>query len=108
MEWTDYIVPIITGLAIIIALIAKMYEYYSMLIAEKRWPELLNTLMNYMVEAESKFSTGAERKEWVLSMIQTSAEIVNYTVDLELIGMMIDNLCTMAKKVNQTRNKAAK
>ena len=53
-----------------------------------------------MEEAEQKFADGATRKEWVMAMVQTSAEYINYPVDTEALSKMIDSLCDMTKIVN--------
>lgn len=53
-----------------------------------------------MEEAEQKFADGATRKEWVLAMVQTSAEYINYPVDVEALSTMIDSLCGMTQIVN--------
>ena len=56
--------------------------------------------MNLMKEAEEKFETGAERKEWVLAELKAVQDTINYNIDWVVIGEMIDQLCAMAKKVN--------
>lgn len=56
--------------------------------------------MNLMKEAEGKFDTGATRKEWVIAMVKSSAESINYDVDIEAVGELIDSLCDMSKVVN--------
>ena len=33
---------------------------------------------------EKKFNEGADRKEWVLAMIESSADIINYDIDTVL------------------------
>lgn len=53
-----------------------------------------------MEEAEEKFTDGATRKEWVMAMVQTSAEYINYPVDTQALSDMIDALCDMTKIVN--------
>ena len=50
--------------------------------------------------AETKFNEGAERKEWVLAMLRASASGINYDIDYEAIGDMIDSLCSMSKVIN--------
>ena len=59
--------------------------------------------------AEKKFADGATRKEWVMAMVQTSAEYINYPVDIQALSDLIDNLCNLTKKVNspETTNEKA-
>lgn len=56
--------------------------------------------MNLMEEAEIKFADGATRKEWVMAMVQASAESINYDIDMSAISELIDGLCDLTKKVN--------
>ena len=57
-----------------------------------------------MKVAEDKFETGAERKAWVIGMVQASADTINYDIDLEQIDKLIDDLCGMSKVVNPPSN----
>lgn len=100
MEWLKLIISILAGLAAAIPLVIKLIEYVQKAIKEKNWGIVLNMVINYMEIAESKFETGAERKEWVLAMVEASAKTVNYDIDLAIISNLIDNLCSMAKVVN--------
>lgn len=59
-----------------------------------------------MEAAETKFSEGAERKEWVLAMLKACAEDLNYDFDYEAISNMIDKLCDMSNVVNPPSEKA--
>ena len=67
---------------------------------------------DYMAEAEDKIEDGATRKEWVIGMIRTSANRLDYDItDREWgkISDMIDKLCEMARTVNSdTATKEAK
>jgi hypothetical protein len=102
MEWLELIISIFAGLATAIPLVIKLVEYVKKAMKEKNWGIVLNMVMNYMAIAEEKFDNGAERKEWVLAMIQESEAIVNYDIDINVISTMIDNLVSMSKKVNVT------
>ena len=53
-----------------------------------------------MALAEEKFETGAERKEWVLAMVEEAAITVNYNVDMSVISEVIDELCAVSKQIN--------
>ena len=41
-----------------------------------------------MEQAEEKCEDGATRKEWVMVMVQTSAEYINYPVDTSALSTM--------------------
>lgn len=94
------VVAVLSGLAAAIPLVIKLVQYVKKATQEKNWKSLMGLLIDLMEEAENKFEDGATRKEWVISMIQTSAEYINYPVDIEQISKMIDSLCDMTNVVN--------
>lgn len=96
----NFIISIIAGLGAAIPLVLKLIEYVQKAVKEKNWGQLLNLVMSLMAEAESKFETGAERKEWVMAMVTASANEINYDVDISAVSSMIDSLCDMSKQVN--------
>ena len=96
----NFIISIIAGLGAAIPLVLKLIEYVQKAVKEKNWGQLLNLVMSLMAEAESKFETGAERKEWVMAMVTASAKEINYDIDMSVISSMIDSLCAMSKQVN--------
>lgn len=107
MKWIDIIVSVLAGLAVCLPLVVKLAQYVTAAVREKNWTRLLELVMRYMATAETKFADGATRKEWVLAMVQASAKELNYDVDLEVVGRMIDKLCDMSKTVNAPEAKAA-
>ena len=94
------IVSILSGLAACIPLVIQLVKYVKKSVEEKNWKQLLNLGTNLMEEAEKKFATGAERKEWVLAMVKASADTINYPINLEEVSKLIDSLCDMSKIVN--------
>ena len=105
MEWYEIIISVLTGLSVTIPLVIKLVEYVQKAVKEKNWNALLRLVMNLMAEAESKFEHGADKKSWVLSMVEASAKTINYDVDLEQVGELIDSLCDMSKMVNPPEKK---
>lgn len=99
-EWVKYAVSILSGLAAAIPLVVSLINYVKKAIQEKNWNNLVKLVMNLMAEAEKKFDNGADRKEWVIAMVQASASTINYPVDINALSDLIDNLCTMSKAVN--------
>ena len=106
MEITELIVSILAGLAAAIPLVVKLVEYVQKAVKEKNWSALINLVVNLMEEAETKFEDGATRKEWVLAMVQASADTINYEVDVEAVSALIDSLCDMSKVVNAPEDNA--
>ena len=100
MEWYEITISIFTGLVTAIPLVIKLVEYVKKAIMEKNWANLLSLIMNLMAEAEGKFEKGTDKKAWVLGMVEASAKTINYDVDLEQVGELIDSLCDMSRLVN--------
>lgn len=106
MEWYEIVISILTGLSVTIPLVVKLVEYVQKAVKEKNWNNLLKLVMNLMQEAENKFEHGSDKKAWVLSMVEASAKTINYDIDLEQVGELIDSLCDMSKVVNSPVQKA--
>lgn len=100
MEFGNYILSILSGLAVAIPLVIKLVEYVTKATKEKNWNKLLSMTIKLMEEAETKFTEGADKKQWCIAMIKASADSINYDINIEEIGKMIDDLCSMTKLVN--------
>ena len=102
IDWISVITSILSGLLVCIPLVAKLVKYVQKAVQERNWAALLDLLIDLMEEAELKFEDGATRKEWVMAMVQTSSEYLNYPVDTQALSTMIDTLCDMSKVLNTT------
>lgn len=96
----DNFIAILTGLATAIPLVIALVKYIKQAIQEKNWNQLLKLVTDLMKEAETKFDTGAQKKEWVMAMVKASADSINYPIDMSEISKLIDALCDMTKVVN--------
>ena len=94
------VVAVLTGLAACIPLAVKLVQYIQKAVQEKNWGALLGLVVDLMEEAETKFDEGATRKEWVMAMVQTSAEYIAYPIDTAALSNLIDALCDMTNVVN--------
>lgn len=101
------IVAVLSGLAACIPLAVKLVQYVQKAAEEKNWGQLLGLLVDLMEEAEQKFSEGATRKEWVMAMVQTSAEYIAYPMDTQALSELIDSLISMTKTINAPEGDAA-
>ena len=99
-SYINYIVAILTGLATAIPLVINLIKYVQKAVKEKNWNQVVKLVMNLMEEAETKFDNGADRKQYVLSMIKASADTINYDINMDAISDLIDSLCNMSKVVN--------
>lgn len=100
MEILELIIEILAGLMIVIPLVAKLIEYVKKSILEKNWNNLIRLLLNLIATAEEKFDNGADRKQWVIAMVQASANTINYPISEQELSKLIDNLVELTKKVN--------
>lgn len=100
MEYLEYILAIVAGIGTAIPLIIKLVATIKDYHREKNWPGLMSMVTKYMEEAEKLFESGEDKKAWVLGMVQASANLVNYDINMDVVSEMIDSLCAMSKKVN--------
>lgn len=97
------IVLLCSVFAVIIPLGVKLYKTTRELVEQKNWPRIVEAVSEYMIQAEILLSEGADRKEWVMAMVKSTADQLNYTLteaDLRNISDLIDELCEMSKVVN--------
>jgi hypothetical protein len=57
-------------------------------------------VLDLMVQAEQDYSTGAERKEFVMNQLKVMAKTVDFEIDWDKVSDLIDALCDMAHEVN--------
>jgi hypothetical protein len=100
MEILELVIEILAGLLVVIPLVAKLIEYVKKSTLEKNWSNLIRLLLNLMATAEEKFDNGADRKQWVIAMVQASANTINYPISEQELSKLIDNLVELTKKVN--------
>lgn len=111
--WIQIAISILSGIAVAIPLIIKLVNVVKDSVKEKNWNLLMKMTMDYMTEAEKNIASGAERKEWVMSMVIASAVNINYPMtddDVKKIEDLIDAICDASKILNNSeeRNKALK
>ena len=111
--WIQIVISILSGIAVAIPLIIKLVNVVKDSVKEKNWNLLMKMTMDYMTEAEKNIASGAERKEWVMSMVIASAANINYPMtadDVKKIEDLIDSICDASKILNNSeeRNKALK
>lgn len=109
INWVQLITAILAGLATAIPLVVKLVNVVQASVKEKNWNQLLKMMMDYMAQAEKNISSGAERKEWVMSMVKTSAATINYDLtpeDEAKLSDLIDAICDASKIINNNEEKA--
>ena len=105
VNWVQLITAILAGLATAIPLVMKLVDTVKKATKEKNWNLLLKMAMNYMTEAEKNIASGAERKEWVLSMVKASAVNINYDLteeDIQKLSDLIEGSFDASKIINNS------
>lgn len=110
MELWNVIASILSGLIVCVPLVIKLVSVTKEAVRKGNWDKLVGMVADYMAEAEVKIADNATRKEWVIGMIRTSANTLDYDLtdgEWAKISEMIDHLCTMARTVNAEKKEAA-
>lgn len=96
----NLVIAILSGIATCIPLMIQLGKTIKTAVKEKNWNNLLGLVVDLMGTAEDMYDDGATRKEWVVSMVESSAKSINYDFDEDVVGKLIDDLAAMAKVVN--------
>lgn len=100
MDIVNLIVAIVSGIATCIPLVIQLVKYIKEAAKSKNWSALMALVLNLMQEAEFKFSTGEERKQFVLDSIKSMEGTLNYDIDETVVASMIDSVIDATKKIN--------
>lgn len=95
-----YLPPILVGLAVLIPMVIALIKYVTKAAEDKNWNIIVKMVLDLMVQAEQDYSTGAERKEFVMNQLKVMAETVDFEIDWDKVSDLIDALCDMAHEVN--------
>lgn len=95
-----YLPTILVGLAAIIPLVAALIKYVTKAADSKNWNIIVKMVLDLMVQAEQDYSTGAEKKAFVMNQIAVLAKSVDFEIDMDKVSDLIDALCDMAHEVN--------
>lgn len=98
--WIQAIISILSGIAVLVPLMVKLVDYVKKSTKEKNWNQMLKLVMNLMAEAENKFDSGADKKEWVMGELKAMANTLNYDIDWDVVSDMIDKICDVSKEIN--------
>lgn len=95
-----YLPTILIGLAAIIPLVAALIKYVGKATESKNWNVVVKMVLDLMVQAEQDYSTGAEKKDFVMNQVAVLAKTVDFDIDMNKVSDLIDALCDMAHEVN--------
>jgi hypothetical protein len=95
-----YLPSILVGIAVLIPLVVALVKYVTKAAQDKNWNIIVKMVLDLMVQAEKDYSTGAERKEFVMNQLRVMATTVDFEIDWDKVSDLIDALCDMAHEVN--------
>lgn len=98
--WVEIIIAILTGLATCIPLVIKLVQTIKESVKAKNWAPLMQLVLRLMTEAEDNYTTGAEKKTYVIDSINAIKGSLNYDVDMDAVDAMIDAIIIATKKIN--------
>ena len=98
--WIEIVIAILTGLATCLPLVIKLVQVVKDSVKAKNWTPLMQLVLRLMTEAEENYSTGAEKKAYVIDSIEAIKGTLNYDVDMEAVSAMVDAIIIATKKIN--------
>jgi uncharacterized membrane protein len=98
--WVEIIVALLTGLVAAIPLVIKLVQVIKDSVRAKNWTPLMQLILKLMAEAEENYSTGEEKKAYVLDSVKALESSLNYDVDMDAISAMVDAIIDATKKIN--------
>ena len=98
--WVEIIKALLTGLVVCIPLVIKLVQTIKEAVKAKNWTPLMQLVLKLMAEAEDNYSTGAEKKAYVLDSIEAVKGTLNYDVDMDAVSAMVDAIIEATKKIN--------
>ncbi len=101
--WMNIIISILTGLATCIPLVIKLVQVIKEAVKSKNWTALMQLMLKLMAEAEENYSTGEERKAYVIDSVEALKSSLNYDVDMEAVSAMVDAIAKASKKINTNK-----
>lgn len=98
--WIEIVIAVLTGLATCIPLVIKLVQTIKEAVKAKNWTPLMQLMLKLMAEAEDNYSTGAEKKTYVIDSIKALESSLNYDVDMDAVSAMVDAIIDATKKIN--------
>lgn len=99
-DWITLIVSIASSIVIMLPLVVSLVKHVKLLAKEKNWASFLRLLNTYIVKAEENFENGADKEEWVVSMIMASANVIHFDIDENELREIIRHIIYVTNNVN--------
>lgn len=100
MKSVELIVEILVGLSVLIPMLVELIKYIKISVKQKNWTNLIQLVLRLVETAEHQYETGAEKKQWVMSMVKSASDSINFDVDDNTLSDLIDKIVETTKTVN--------
>lgn len=100
MEWLELIIAILSGIAACIPLVIKLIDMVQKAQKEKNWQIVVQMVLSMMKEAEQNYTDGADKKSYVISSIKAMERTLQYDIDEQAIGELVDAIIDATKRIN--------
>ena len=104
MQTTADIVRLISEILVLLGVLIPMVIAFVRAVKkaakERNWKKLLDLAMNLIAQAEAEFTDGADKKSFVMQMLRTSLDEIDYEISDEELSDLIDSVVKLTKKVN--------
>ena len=100
MTLLEIILAILSGLNTCIPLVISLVKYIHQASKEKNWSKLVVIVSNFITEAETLYSDGASKKDYVINSVLAISKTIDYPIDKDMLGELIDSLVALSNKVN--------
>lgn len=103
MNWIKLITENLVAIATIIGLIITTIEFVVKCTKEKNWSALVKLVLTDMMDAETLFAKGSDKKQYCLERLESHAVTVGYPLTddaIHKISVMIDDICDTSRIVN--------
>jgi hypothetical protein len=90
-------------MAVCIPILVALGNAITECVQQKNWSAIVSFVLDYMAQAENLFEKGADRKAWVMEMLDEVVIQLNYPYDDDArikVSAMIDDICDASRIIN--------
>lgn len=103
MSILNFIITILSGIMVCVPILLALGAAITECVREKNWSAIVSFVLDYMAQAENLFEKGADRKTWVMEMLDEVVIQLNYPYDDDArakVSAMIDDICDASRIIN--------
>ena len=100
MDIVTVIISVVLICLPLIPLLVELIKYIKKYVAEKNWRKLLDLTLSLIKEAEQLYSSGADREDYVVGIVLTTAAEIGYAITEDEVRKIIREIIDVTKSVN--------